>query len=193
MFGHRPPRSTSPPPIRRAEEAADGITPPEGSPGLLRSQLTPSYLGDRSKRSGRASQRDKCNEGRREVRWAVTILNSMADGQAQPLNFLVPGTSPPVVQGSQYFSRTYLAPTQNLATYKTPLPRLNQTHLFPFLHLSPPSNHHLQTSICHLSFIKDVSFSPLTQLPTPISSIIHHVHPTSQLHASPHLPHKPAT
>jgi len=32
--------------------------PPEGSPGLLRSRLNPSYLGDRSKRRGRAGQKE---------------------------------------------------------------------------------------------------------------------------------------
>ncbi len=69
------PRSTSPPPIRRAEEAAGGIKPPEGSPGLLRSRLTPSYLGDRSKRNGRAGLKGT-NAMRREVQWAVTILNT---------------------------------------------------------------------------------------------------------------------
>jgi hypothetical protein len=53
--------STSPP-SRRAEEVANGITSSEGSPGLLRSRLTPSYLGDRSTRSGRAGKRAECNE-----------------------------------------------------------------------------------------------------------------------------------
>jgi len=63
----------------------------------------------------------------------------------------------------------------------------------PLFHPSVHSTRHLETFSCHLSFIKDVSFSPLTQLPTPICPIIHHVHPTSQLHASPHLGPKPAT
>ena len=57
VFGHRPPRKA--PHRQRAEEAADGIRPPAGSPGLLRSRLTPSYLGDRSKRSGRAGQKSR--------------------------------------------------------------------------------------------------------------------------------------
>jgi len=68
-------------------EAASGITsgikPTEGSPGLLRSQLTPSWLDGRSKKSGRASQKET-NAMRREVQWAVIILNNMADGQALP-------------------------------------------------------------------------------------------------------------
>ena len=59
----------------RAEEAAGGIRPPAGSPGLLRSRLTPSYLGDRSKMSVRVSLKET-NAMRREVQWAVTILNT---------------------------------------------------------------------------------------------------------------------
>ena len=42
VFGHRPPRNTSPSTNRRTEEAVGGIKSLEGSPGLLRSRLTPS-------------------------------------------------------------------------------------------------------------------------------------------------------
>lgn len=64
MFGLRPPRSTLSPPNRRAKEIADGTTPSKGSSRLLRSQLTPFYLGDRSQNGvgGRVSKRDNCNE-----------------------------------------------------------------------------------------------------------------------------------
>jgi len=78
----------------------------------------------------------------------------------------------------------------NLQISSQPYP----SNLFsPLFHPSVHPTRHLETFSCHLSFIKDVSFSLLTQLPTPISPIIHHVHPTSQLHASPHLGPKPAT
>lgn len=87
----------------------------------------------------------------------------------------------------------HLPLTQTSATYKYPHTPIHQTYLLPISHPSVHSTRHLETFICHLSFIKDVSFPPLTQLPTRISPIIHHVHPTSQLHASPHLPPKPAT
>ena len=46
MFGHRPPRSTSAAADRLLAEAAGGIRPPKGSPGLLRSRRTPSMTQD---------------------------------------------------------------------------------------------------------------------------------------------------
>jgi hypothetical protein len=46
VFGHRPPRQAPHRRLMRAEEATGGKRPPEGSPGLLRSRLTPSKPQD---------------------------------------------------------------------------------------------------------------------------------------------------
>lgn len=63
ILRHLPTRSTSPPPIRRAEEAGNGIGPPDGLSRLLRSRLNSSSQGDRSKRSGRADfNMNECGE-----------------------------------------------------------------------------------------------------------------------------------
>ncbi len=51
-----------------AEEAAGGIRPAEESPGLLRSRLTPPYLGDRSKKKweGGSKESNSMRKGRKE-------------------------------------------------------------------------------------------------------------------------------
>jgi len=99
-LGHRPPQCTSPPPIRRTEEAPGGIRAP-GRVTRTAPKPANSLLSRRQEQKEWEGGSKETNAMRMGLQWAVTILNSMADGQAlPPLISLVPGTSPPVMQGS---------------------------------------------------------------------------------------------
>jgi len=59
VFGHRLSRKAPYRRLMRAKEVVDNIRLPTELSRLLRSRLTPFYLGDKSKRSKRASQKSR--------------------------------------------------------------------------------------------------------------------------------------